>query len=136
MEVNNVNLLPRMNSTNSASVGSQLVNEDAVFQAELKAAQNRLNGSSKKVTGIMTEEQLAQRNKDIKDASVQMEALLLKMLYGEMWKTIPKDTLFGDDDAMDIYRDMYHDELTKKMAMDGGIGLADFIYQQLTKTQK
>ena len=136
MEVNNVNLLPRMNSTNSASVGSQLVNEDAVFQAELKAAQNRLNGSSKKVTGIMTEEQLAQRNKDIKDASVQMEALLLKMLYGEMWKTIPKDTLFGDDNAMDIYRDMYHDELTKKMAMDGGIGLADFIYQQLTKTQK
>ena len=136
MEVNNVNLLPQMNSTNSASVGSQLVNEDAVFQAELKAAQNRLNGSSKKVTGIMTEEQLAQRNKDIKDASVQMEALLLKMLYGEMWKTIPKDTLFGDDNAMDIYRDMYHDELTKKMAMDGGIGLADFIYQQLTKTQK
>lgn len=135
MQVNNVNLLPKMNSTNSSSAGSQVINENAIFQAELDNATKKLS-KSKKVTGIMTDEQLAQRNQDIKEASVQMEALLLKMLYGEMWKTIPKDTLFGDDNAMDIYRDMYHDELTKKMAMDGGIGLADFIYQQLTKTQK
>ena len=135
MQVNNVNLLPQMNSTNSTSTGSQLINENAKFQAELDSATNRLNNGSRK-TGIMTAEDIAKRNAEIKDASVQMEALLLKMLYGEMWKTVPKDQLFGDDDAMDIYRDMYHDELTKQMAMDGGIGLADFIYQQLTKPQK
>ena len=135
MQINNVNLLPQMNSTNSATAGSQVVNENAVFQAELDAAQNRLNNSTRK-TGIMTAEDLEKRNAEIKDASVQMEALLLKMLYGEMWKTVPKDDLFGDDNAMDIYRDMYHDELTKKMAMDGGIGLADYIYDQLTKPQK
>lgn len=124
-----------MNSTNSTSAGSQVINEQAIFQAELDSATNRLNNSTRK-TGIMTAEDLAKRNAEIKDASVQMEALLLKMLYGEMWKTVPKDQLFGDDNAMDIYRDMYHDELTKQMAADGGIGLADFIYQQLTKTQK
>jgi Rod binding domain-containing protein len=28
---------------------------------------------------------------------------------------------------------MYNDELTKQMAENGGIGLADFIYNQLTK---
>ena len=123
-----------MNSTNSTSAGSQLVNQENIFQAELDEATNRLNNSRK--TGIMTQAEIEQRNKDIRDASVQMEALLLKMLYGEMWKTVPKDQLFGDDDAMEIYRDMYHDELTKQMAMDGGIGLADFIYDQLTRTQK
>ena len=64
-----------------------------------------------------------------------MEALMLKMLYNDMWKTVPKDKLFGDDNAMDIYRDMYHEELTKQMAMDGGIGLADFIYKQLTASK-
>ncbi|MBQ9442657.1 MAG: rod-binding protein, partial [Selenomonadaceae bacterium] len=42
---------------------------------------------------------------------------------------------FGDDNAMDIYRDMYHEELTKQMALDGGIGLADFIYKQLTQNR-
>ncbi len=62
-----------------------------------------------------------------------MEAIFLKMLYDGMWKTVPKDELFGDDNAMDIYRDMYHAELTKQMAMDGGIGLADFIYNQLSE---
>ena len=134
MQIDNVNLLPQMNSTNSTSAGSQLVNQENIFQAELDEATNRLNNSRK--TGIMTQAEIEQRNKDIRDASVQMEALLLKMLYGEMWKTVPKDQLFGDDDAMEIYRDMYHDELTKQMAMDGGIGLADFIYDQLTRTQK
>ena len=60
------------------------------------------------------------------------QALSLKR-YFEMYKTVPKDTLFGDDNAMDIYRDMYHEELTKQMAKEGGIGLADFIYEQMTR---
>jgi len=78
MQIDNVNLLPQMNSTNSTSAGSQLVNQENIFQAELNEATNRLNNSQK--TGIMTQEELEQRNKDIRDASVQMEALLLKML--------------------------------------------------------
>ena len=134
MQIDNIGLLPQMNSTNSIGTGSQMLNKESKFQAELAEATQRLNGSKK--TGIMTAEDLAQRDKDLKDASVQMEALYLKMLYDDMWKTVPKDTLFGDDNAMEIYRNMYHEELTKQMAMDGGIGLADFIYQQLSQTRK
>ena len=134
MQVDGSILMPKMNSTNSTKAGSQLISKESIFQSELNTAADRLKKSRK--TGIMTEEDIAQRNQDIKDASVQMEALFLKLMYSEMWKTVPKDTLFGDDDAMEIYRDMYHDELTKKMAMDGGIGLADFIYKQLTQNQK
>ena len=134
MQIDNIGLLPQMNSTNSIGTGSLMLNKESKFQAELAEATQRLNGSKK--TGIMTAEDLAQRDKDLKDASVQMEALYLKMLYDDMWKTVPKDTLFGDDNAMEIYRDMYHEELTKQMAMDGGIGLADFIYQQLSQTRK
>ena len=65
-----------------------------------------------------------------------LEAILLKMMYGEMWKTVPKNELFGDDNAMEIWRDMYREELTKNMAMNGGIGLQDYIYQQLTQNTK
>jgi len=130
MQINGTTLMPSMNSTNSSATGSHMINKESRFQAELDAAHERLDKSAK--SGVMTDEQIAQRNKDIKDASIQMEALMLKMLYNDMWKTVPKDKLFGDDNAMDIYRDMYHEELTKKMAMDGGIGLADFIYNQLT----
>ena len=133
MQINGTTLMPSMNSTNSAATGSHMINKEERFQAELAAAHERLDKSAK--SGVMTDEQIAQRNKDIKDASIQMEALMLKMLYNDMWKTVPKDKLFGDDNAMDIYRDMYHEELTKKMAMDGGIGLADFIYNQLTESK-
>ena len=126
-----VNLMPSMESTNSGSIGAPIINREANFQNELNIAQRRLEKSAK--SGIMTDEQLEQRDKDLKAASVQMEAIFLKMLYDGMWKTVPKDELFGDDNAMDIYRDMYHEELTKQMAMDGGIGLADFIYKQISE---
>ena len=134
MQIDGTNLMPKMFSTNSAPTGSQMLNKEMRFQNELDAAKNKLNKSAK--TGILTDEDIAQRNADIKAASVQLEAIFLKMLYNDMWKTVPKDEFFGDDNAMDIYRDMYHEELTKQMAMDGGIGLADFIYKQLTQNQK
>ena len=97
----------------------------------MKDAQKRLDAAAK--SGVMTDAEVAQRNKDIRDASVQLEAIALKMLYTEMWKTVPKDELFGDDNAMEIWRDMYNEELTKQIAQDGGIGLADLIYRQLTQ---
>lgn len=135
MQIDGIHLLPQMNSTNTANDGAQMMNRETTFQAQLQAATDRLNGNSN-TTGIQTlsAEDIAKRNAEIKDASVQLEAILLKMLYNEMWKTVPKDELFKDDNAMEIYRDMYNEELTKQMAKGGGIGLADFIYRQLTET--
>lgn len=133
MQINNFGLMPSMESTNTAPVGSHFMTKEAQFKNELEAAQKRLEKAAK--SGVMTEDQVTQRNRDIMAASIQMEAIFLKMLYNDMWKTVPKDELFGDDNAMDIYRDMYHEELTKQMALDGGIGLADFIYKQLTQNR-
>ena len=112
-----------------------MLNENSSFQAQLDAATEKLNKTSPTIK-TMTDEEVAQRNADIKKASVQLEAILLKMMYNEMWKTVPKNELFsdGNDNAMEIYRDMYNEELTKAAAEGGGIGLADFIYRQLTET--
>ena len=131
MGISGVDLLTQMGSTNSTSAVTQVLTEETNFQSELEAATRKLEQAQ---TGVMTEEDIAKRNKEIREASVELEAMMLKLMYNEMWKSIPKDELFGDDNAMDIYRDMYHEELTKKMAEDGGIGLADFIYEQMTKT--
>ncbi len=133
MQIDGVYLMPRMSSTNSGAEGAHMLNEEASFQEELKAATKKLEKSASTEIKTMTAEELAQRDKDIKEASVQLEGLLLKMMYNEMWKTVPKNELFGDDNAMEIYRDMYNEEITKKAAEGGGIGLADFIYRQLTE---
>ena len=134
MRIDNSYLLPQMAATGAGATGAQMINDESTFQEQLRAATDKLNDSSTKIN-TMTDEETAQRNKDIKDASVQLEALFLKIMYNAMWKTVPKDELFGDGNAMDIYRDMYNEELTKKAAEGGGIGLADFIYKQLTKSQ-
>ena len=130
MTISGVNLIPQMNSTNTGATGAQVINDEASFQSQLQATTDKLNQTSSVET--MTAEEVAKRNKEIKDASVQLEAIMLKMMFTEMWKTVPKDELFKDDNAMEIYRDMYNEELTKVAAEGGGIGLADFIYKQLT----
>lgn len=130
MHVEGTTLMPSMNSTNSMQTGSKIISKESKFQSELANAQKNLKKTTK--SGVMTPEQIEKRNQEIKDASVQLEAIILKMMYGEMWKTVPKNELFGDDNAMEIWRDMYNDELTKHIAESGGIGLQDLIYKQLT----
>jgi len=130
MRIDGSYLLPQMGATGTGAEGAQMLNKESSFQEQLKAATDKLD--SKKIT-TMTDAEVAQRNQEIREASVQLEALLLKMMYTEMWKTVPKDELFGESNAMDIYRDMYNEEITKKAAEGGGIGLADYIYNQLTK---
>lgn len=137
MNINAVNLLPQMSATNSGSTGAQMLSDEASFQEQLKAASDKLNKSSaSKKISTMTDAEVAKRNQEIREASVQLEAIMLKLMYNEMWKTVPKNELFGEvnNNAMDIYRDMYHEELTNQIAENGGIGLADFIYRQLTET--
>ena len=130
MRIDGSYLLPQMGATGTGAEGAQMLNKESSFQEQLKAATDKLD--SKKIT-TMTDEEVAQRNQEIREASVQLEALMLKMMYTEMWKTVPKDELFGESNAMDIYLDMYNEEITKKAAEGGGIGLADYIYNQLTK---
>ena len=130
MQINGVHLMPQMNSTGTGANGATMLNEESSFQAQLQAAKDKLDKTSKAKT--LTSAELEKRDKEIKDASVQLEAIMLKLMYNEMWKTVPKNKLFGDGNAMEIYRDMYNEELTKKAAEGGGIGLADFIYKQLT----
>ena len=119
MQIDGAYLMPQTSSTNTGSESAQVIKENSSFQAQLEEASRKLNGNTTIKT--MTPEEVAQRNDDIKKASVQLEAIMLKMLYNEMWKTVPKDELFGDDNAMDIYRDMYNEELTKKAADDLGL---------------
>ena len=134
MQIDGAYLMPQTSSTNTGSESAQVIKENSSFQAQLEEASRKLNSSTTIKT--MTPEEVAKRNDDIKKASVQLEAIMLKLLYNEMWKTVPKNTLFsdGNDNAMEIYRDMYNEELTKAAAEGGGIGLADFIYRQLTET--
>ncbi len=122
-------LLNSASSTNSSGDIADVLSEESTFQTQLENIQNKVNNS--KTIKTMTAEEIQQRDDDLREASTELEAILLKMMFNEMCKTVPKDELFGDDNAMDIYKDMYNEEITKVMANGGGIGLANYIYEHM-----
>lgn len=69
----------------------------------------------------------------LKDACVQFEAMFLDLMYKEMRKTVPEDSLLGDSNADNILRSMHDTEMTKNLAQAGGVGLADMLYRQIQK---
>ena len=130
MDISALNtLLPSTTSTNTNYEGANAIVDNSTFQSALNEATQSLENAKSIVT--MTDEEKAQRDKDLMDASIQMESLFLKMIFDGMLKTVPKNELFGDDNAMEIYKDMYSEEMSKNWANSGGIGLADFIYKNL-----
>lgn len=73
----------------------------------------------------------AQLKKRLQDACEGFEAMLLSIMYKEMRNTVPKNQLFGDDNAHDIWQSMLDSAMMEEAATTGGIGLADVLYRQL-----
>ena len=69
--------------------------------------------------------------KRLKEACEGFESMLLNIMYKEMRNTVPKNQLFGDDNAHDIWQSMLDTALMEEAAKTGGIGLADMLYKQL-----
>ncbi|MDE4542789.1 rod-binding protein [Thermoanaerobacterium sp. R66] len=78
----------------------------------------------------------ALNNKDkqkLKEACIDLEAVFVNQMLTEMRNTIPKDPLTGDDFATDVFTTMMYDNYAKSIAQNSGIGLADEMYNQLSK---
>lgn len=78
---------------------------------------------------------LGSKGKDdakLRDACVQFEAMFLDLMFKEMRKTVPKDSLLGDSNADDILRSMHDTQMTQDLAQAGGVGLADMLYRQIS----
>lgn len=104
-------------------------------------AQN-LNGSRdvKKAESFADKLQEAQKNTlddpeyqaKLKDACKGFESMFIQLMWKEMRKTVPENSLFGESQGEKIFRDMLDTEMADRMSDSGGLGLADVMYQQLT----
>ena len=88
MQINGEYLLPQMSLKNTGTAGANVLSDEESFQAQLQAATDKLNKTSSTKIKTMTDDEVAKRNQEIKDASVQLEAIMLKLMYNEMWKTV------------------------------------------------
>jgi flagellar protein FlgJ len=69
----------------------------------------------------------------IRQAARQFESLLTNMLLKSMRDARLSDSL-GDSEQTQFYQDMFDQQLSVQMAQGKGIGLADMLVQQLTRS--
>jgi Rod binding domain-containing protein len=65
------------------------------------------------------------------EAAKGFENQFIRQMITEMRKTVPKDGLVDESMADDIFKDQLDDQYAEQWVGQGGIGLADMIYDQL-----
>jgi flagellar protein FlgJ len=84
--------------------------------------------SAKKNTFSKTDE------KDLKQACMEFEALLINQMLSTMRKSTPKEGLIEKSFGEDTFREMLDQEYAKEFAKNDNRGLGKILFDQLTKT--
>lgn len=76
-----------------------------------------------------------QDTEEIKDGCKQLESYMLAEIFKQMKKSMcTGDTLLGKGDYEEMFEDTMIETMCESMVESGGIGLADFMYRQITST--
>ncbi len=67
----------------------------------------------------------------LRKAAVELESLFIQQLLKEMRNTIPHSGLMENAPGKDIHTTLIDMQLSRQLAREGGIGLADMIYDSL-----
>ncbi|SNS49767.1 flagellar protein FlgJ [Anaerovirgula multivorans] len=66
----------------------------------------------------------------------EFESIFLNMMLQQMRRTVPDGGLVEKSYARDLYESLQDEEVAKEMSKGGGIGLAQELYTQLSRTTK
>ncbi|NLF43410.1 MAG: flagellar biosynthesis protein FlgJ [Bacteroidales bacterium] len=102
---------------------------------------NLIKSTEAKVSGDSFEKRLQKAfdNKDeneLMKACKEFEGILLNIVYKQMKATVPKTNLIPSDSGREIFEEMLDEEIAKEASQGSGLGLADELYKQLSRTLK
>lgn len=72
----------------------------------------------------------------LREAAQEFEAIFISQMLQPMMNTVETDSLFGGGNSEKVYQSMMVDEVGKAISKNGGIGIADQVYQELLKIQE
>jgi len=113
----------------SSGIDPQLAAKQLDSQ-ELVRFKSEMDGLKKRLAGDGEDKQ-----KQLKKACENFEAVFIGKLWQQMKSTVPKEGYLHSKQE-DSYMAMFDREFSEKMAQAGGIGLADMIYGQLSEKLK
>ena len=128
--VNGVGGITNWSMTNTTQEISQARADASRFQESLDRATKALEDARKAAvdtSGISAE----QESKRLREACEGFEAMFLDIMFKEMRKTVPENTLFGESQGEKIWHSMLDTELMQNVAKSGGVGIADMMYDNL-----
>jgi Rod binding domain-containing protein len=73
---------------------------------------------------------------DLKEVGQKFEALLLHQMLSIMRKSIPKNELFGNSPASEMYQDMFDEKIAEQVASSGLTGIGENIVQEILRQQQ
>ena len=73
-----------------------------------------------------------EKDKKLRSACEGFESIFIQKMWEQMQNTVPKEGLMHSRDEK-TWQSMYDQELAKEMTRAGGIGLADMMYEQLSR---
>ena len=71
----------------------------------------------------------------LKKEAQQLEAMFLNMMLNEMRKSVMKSSLVPKGPGHDMVMSLLDQEMAKVWSSQGGVGIADMIFQQLKDLQ-
>ena len=113
----------------SATFNPVNAHETSVAEQSRKNLQDKLNGLGG-VSGRKLDPEA--KAKKLREACEGFESIFIQKMWQEMRNTVPKTGMLQSREER-YWQDMYDQELAKSMTKAGGVGLADMMYEQLSR---
>ncbi len=78
----------------------------------------------------------AKDNKAAWEAAKNFESIFVQQMLEHMWSGIKTDGPFGGGQGEAMFRSLRNEEYAKQLTGQGGIGIAENIYQEILKMQE
>ncbi len=75
----------------------------------------------------------ADKKQGLKVVTQEFESMFITELLKAAGRTDLSAGLFGNDRAMQMYKDMHYESVAANMASAGGMGLGDMLFKEMSK---
>lgn len=94
---------------------------------------NQYNIPKKLVMSKGVSESSSKSDQELRKVCRDFESIFVNYMMQSMRKTVPKSGFFRESLGIDIAESMYFDVLSRELSKERGIGLADMLYDQLSR---
>ncbi len=115
-----------------ATPSRPVIRDRAAFQHELDVARGKLGKASARHVQPHAD---THRDPKLWRASRAFEALMIQQMLDAMRKTVPHSGLLRSGFAEDVQGSMFDQAVANAVSGEGGLGIAEAIYRQVSRTQ-